>query len=682
MLNRVVVPCVLLFSLVLSACGGGGGGGGGLKLRFLLNALSATYYDWDIPDAGGVLVDVDARVTGSTGAPQIFVLFTDNNGTFDLSAPANFFPINSNTFRAQLPLAAGITTGTHSGTLETRLCSDINCANVLTSDTLSYSVQVRPNPTLTFAPAGSLVGKALVASAGDPTVAGFTMPTFSFAGAVQVPIEYREFIYVNYDDPDDRLTLTGGDGGGADYVYLDDVPQNGSVQLNYNLAANLPAGVYTGVLNFQLCRDAGCQMKFSGTSSLPYTLAVAADNMTTLDPAAGAPEWQTTAGNPQHTSYVPMAVDAAAFAPRWVSRVGRTAGNTDFGTDLVTVGGRVVVAQKTAADLQALFALDETDGSLSWQKEFSDGGFPSPMLVANGSLYVRTGATGVDTRFYGLDPATGAELFAPVHAVHGPSGRTPVALDGNVLFKDAVVDPNTGTREEYNLYAGDTGALLTVPSCLRDVEMAQKKPSGFLAMTLAPATRGSKAYIASGAGIEVVDFGVAQSCTHLNMGSDVYSDLALGPTDHPLYNTCYSFGNSSPDTLFNVEPATLEHWVAQSSGTGACSPGRFAVSGNTVYLINPTGGIDARSEATGALLWTASLAGLEAGLGQVVATDNMLFVKGSRLHAIDTATHKVVWSLGQVGGYLSLSPSGVLYLVNREGNAFNTQWTLVAINVR
>jgi outer membrane protein assembly factor BamB len=91
-------------------------------------------------------------------------------------------------------------------------------------------------------------------------------------------------------------------------------------------------------------------------------------------------------------------------------------------------------------------------------------------------------------------------------------------------------------------------------------------------------------------------------------------------------------------------------------------PVLYGVTDNAVLAVD---------RATGKTLWSMPSPVRAAMSHSILATRNLLFVSGytqtgAGTYAIDIATRKVVWSILE-GGWLSLSPNGVLYITPPEG---------------
>lgn len=674
MLKRLA-PVALL---IVAGCGGGGGGGSAapepLRLHFSQNPLSGTYYQWDIsPSDPPAILPVGVSVTGSTTATTFYLFITDLNATFR-SGQIDYIQTGPSSFHVDLPLVDSLALGAHNGTLNAKVCSDPGCADVLLTQDQAYRVTVRQNPTLTISSTAPLVGKALAANAGDPVVAGFHVPTLTFQGVNQLPAEFRSPIYLRSADPAGRVAIRPWVGS-VPWAFLESIPVGGTFQRDFMTTAQPGAGNYAGTLTFQVCRDPDCNDVFSGISTLDYQLSVAASNPTALTPVAGAPDWTTEYGNPARTSYVPITVDTNAFAPRWLSAVARSVAY-NYSTDVLTSGDRVFVTREgDQAESTNLYALNESDGSIAWQKTYP-GGTLSPMLVNNGKVYLETAVYNTDAILRAHAAADGTDLFAQQTTSHY-AGSPLVALGSNLLIADRVDGPN-GYMQHFNRYDGETGALLGQPSCLQPTEWQAANNNGYAMHTRVP-TAGEVAYFQMASGLEIVDFGAGQSCTNRAFGNlaAFATAAALGPSGHLVYTQAHC----SSDVLVSKDTLSFAGWQV---GTSNCVTHNAAIAGGVVYAMDGDS-LTARNETTGALLWQVELFhsfGVRGG--SVLVTDNMALVLAGRVFAVDLATKKVVWTLSPLSlpyGAWALSSSGVLYLIDRPGYP-STAWSLVAVNLR
>jgi outer membrane protein assembly factor BamB len=111
------------------------------------------------------------------------------------------------------------------------------------------------------------------------------------------------------------------------------------------------------------------------------------------------------------------------------------------------------------------------------------------------------------------------------------------------------------------------------------------------------------------------------------------------------------------------------------SVTGSVT-GQPAYGNGTLYVLNANGTVlEARAPADGKLQWTSESLGSNF-FTRVIVTRNLAFVScESRTVAIDLGTHNAVWSY-PLGGDLSISSNGVLYILGANGGA------LAAVNLQ
>jgi len=104
--------------------------------------------------------------------------------------------------------------------------------------------------------------------------------------------------------------------------------------------------------------------------------------------------------------------------------------------------------------------------------------------------------------------------------------------------------------------------------------------------------------------------------------------------------------------------------------------GQPAFGNGTVYVLNANGTVlEARSPTDGKLQWTSESLG-SGFYTRVIVTRNVAFVSSdTRTLAIDLATRKIVWNY-PLGGDLSISANGVLYILGTTGGA------LAAVNLQ
>ena len=154
--------------------------------------------------------------------------------------------------------------------------------------------------------------------------------------------------------------------------------------------------------------------------------------------------------------------------------------------------------------------------------------------------------------------------------------------------------------------------------------------------------------------------------------ADAHSVLLLNqrlPTSFPVDNSLTLVDTDSRQVRWSVNGQfTTQPVVAQ----GVLYVGNHA-----------TASLEARSLATGAVLWSWPLSAVkeERFGGDLIVTNKLLFIAGQKgTYSLDLASQKTVWSF-RIAGTLALSRNGVLYIrsVSDNGNGMSR---VTAINLR
>ena len=122
---------------------------------------------------------------------------------------------------------------------------------------------------------------------------------------------------------------------------------------------------------------------------------------------AGASEqWAMYQGNHSHTGFIPVSLDPAKFALRWVRNFGYRL------SQVTPAGGRAFVCTDGN-----LYALDPSSGQDVWSADFRSF-FPStnPVSAASpgysdGKIYIEAAASGAGAVLIAYNAATGALVF-------------------------------------------------------------------------------------------------------------------------------------------------------------------------------------------------------------------------------------------------------------------------------
>jgi outer membrane protein assembly factor BamB len=663
--------------LILTGCGGGGGGGDGptppsglpLTVTVSQNPIAASVTQIDLPTS----ISVSASVQGTTSASTIHVIIVDAAGTFT-GAPS-IGRSGPTQYQAELTLADQLTIGVHSGNLQISVCSDPQCANVLGRTTAPYAITITENPVLTGT--WSHASVALAAVQGDEQV---------FWPVVLNTPTTRYIPYARFSDPGNVIRV----GDGSQTI----VAGWGTKDIALTVSPDAAPGTYSGNLEMAYCRDVACNKMYRGVTRLPYTVRV--HSMTDAKPLAalpGAPDWHTVQGSSGHTGYVPVTLNPANFSPRWLWRSpDRT--NIPEVLEPVTSAGKVFTIAAPSATFRitpVLFALDEATGAVAWQQPIPDPntdpttfglGPLIPPAVAGDNVYVVRTVSSFATqegRFAAFRVADGTSPFSPQNFPERP------AEFGDYIFDR--FSAITWSRPTYMTPRGGAMLLAVDHSGGRSFvaldQVTGARTAEWESCALAPIHSqfsGSIAVGENGSSYIATDGGLLMLDTCESIASAVSVNDGMGPAVVPGTSDVIAVGRGN---LTNFDTAARQvKWAAPATQADVFI-GSPAIAGATVYVQN-SGQVrlEARRETDGEVLWTwqAPWSDDSSFLGNVIATQNLVFVSTrKRVYAIDTTTHEAAW-IYPYPGKLAISANGILYV--RRGAAPAIGEALVAINLQ
>jgi outer membrane protein assembly factor BamB len=451
--------------------------------------------------------------------------------------------------------------------------------------------------------------------------------------------------------------------------------------INASTSSSIAAGHYTGQLSINVCSDAACAIAVRGSPvKVPYDITVSPDPLA-LSAWPGVADWSTYQGNAGHTGYVPVTLNPASFALRWIW------GTPDVAISPVTVvNGQIYLTTSG----KRLNILKEYDATLGWSFNAPSSTGVGQPAVANGKAFsVDSG----NQLMYDLNASDGALLFTDTFPIasdpnSGPyyirvptisNGRVFVnAADGGMTAFDTLSGNKIFTSSVWGNPAADANNVY--------VHSGSFSNSHFVSASLKvidPMTGNVKASIA--------DTNTYQSIPC----------LYHGPGSFAPPPTCFSFDFSGapvlgaagsvfvmtvpPNSMAGFSPPYTRNLSNFNVGAGAQAwsiSGRYgehpAYANGVIYVATNTSpvGLEAHSETDGSLLWSWTPGSAsETSVGSdVLLTDNLVFVSTNlATYALDLTTHQPVWSYPQAGS-LALSANGILYIDNGH--------QLFAINVK
>lgn len=422
------------------------------------------------------------------------------------------------------------------------------------------------------------------------------------------------------------------------------------------LADTIKPGAHQSQVEVRLCEDdpLTCAKPIEGSPwFLPLNVEVKPG--TNLTPVAGAKAaWLPVWGDAARTRYVPGHLDPAKFSQRWRVQTGW------IDTFMVADGTAVFNSGGGFA------AIRESDGAKLWSVNpplFESFGRPA---IANGKVFAKNFSTSV----LAYDQKTGALNHKTdlLPSVYGSREKpVPLAYDGALYLpredqgnSDGVSTAHLSKLDATNGQVKWSKSIIGVDVLAygQNIYAIGRRKTGGTMIEVLRATDGQSRQM-----------GLASSCDNPIIGP-----LAGRPV---VYMLCVSQGGQ----LHAYDGDTGKPVWSVALG-GSYGSRELALAGNTLYVVDAEGRLEARSTADGKLNWSVNLK--QNGATTVYArgiavTDNMVFVATDyKVLAIDMNSQQVVWNY-PIGGAISLSPSGILYIHQTLPRAENE---LIAINLR
>jgi sugar lactone lactonase YvrE len=245
---------ILLLQIAgLAACGGGDGDNGGsqpppLSLQVSPTHFSATFYPNQLP----AVAKFYAVVAGETSSPIIYVLILDAGGAFT-SGQASVETLGIQNYAAYLPTRADLQIGTHAGTLQIRVCGDLNCQSLLGQSSVAYTITIEKPVLLSLT--DPLKASAMQEGGGNVALSA------TIQGA-----RTDQPVYAKLEAPASPFST-------ATPVVLSHSVFSGEFEGSIATLANLADVTHAGNLAIRVCADADCQLEY-GQRSVPYSLQV------------------------------------------------------------------------------------------------------------------------------------------------------------------------------------------------------------------------------------------------------------------------------------------------------------------------------------------------------------------------------------------------------------------------
>lgn len=646
----------LLATMGLVACGGGGGDSGNsdtsqVNLTFVPGTLSAK----QLVGASGLLQVVATADRDVSGVINVGVVF-DRAGVFDPNTVV-IIPSGRSTTARLNTLSIGAP-GIHSGTIEVRLCRDAPqiCASPIPGSPwkLPYQITVvAPTVEISTASisqdcyAAECPSVPIAVSIVNPQIGSFVTP----------------YYFVGAQDSAGIFNVTGCI---TNFVSVSVV---GQCSMTAQVRSDVPAGSYAGTLNVTLGTDSTTVTGMQVT--VPYSVTVRpASNPTPLARLPVATEWTQEQGNAQHTGYVPITLAPTKFTRRWrwenFSR--DPSGNTAI--SLVTDSDRVFYADLTLSSSGTKYglgavALSEETGQESTISSVAGWAVNSNLTTHGGHLIFTGQVPGYFVKslyiLNSTDDGVAFSYWLPTPGGQPETNRSITVVDDKVYGEAGVFSAFDGA-----------GISSGVPVTFQPFAMTNSFSYGFRpAEFIGVPTSGSGAFSVSDQNVTGWEIPILGGLNN----AIVFMSPNLTPTSDGAFSTAMAHLKS-----YNLTTKAVS-WDIAAQSNNAYTP---AVANGVVYFVNGNS-LEARSEISGALLWSWSPAGgaLPSIRSNIVVTNNLIFVGTTdSIYAIDASSHQTVWtdslssvgypSNNTVGSSLAISPNGILYVGTRLGViAFN-----------
>lgn len=346
-----------------------------------------------------------------------------------------------------------------------------------------------------------------------------------------------------------------------------------------------------------------------------------------------AVEWSTYQGNAGHTGYVPVTVDAGAIQERWV--VTPFAGGRLH--PVATSPGAVYVSSTS----QRLAALDPATGTARWTAaSFAVDGLDAP-AYGDGKVFVQTQGHG-NSFLWAFDAATGDLRFRSAYGNQWSSYYAPVVVGGAVYMAGG--------------YYGGAYSFAAADGAERWFRALNQYDAW------SPAVRDGRVYAYTGSySPEVTVMNAVTGAVEFSIPDPAFEWRGWSMDLAPALGDANNLLATNGGRLISFDLAGQRiGWQHTGGFTGSVS-----VGGGHVYVV-ANGHVEVRRESDGGLVgpWVPPTGRVE---GPVLVTSNLLFAStASTTYAVDLATRRQVWSY-PMGGALSLSAEGVLYIAQREG---------------
>lgn len=449
-------------------------------------------------------------------------------------------------------------------------------------------------------------------------------------------------VYALRSTPVDHIALTGWAAGGGLYA-------GQSTQLHATLYSSASDTLPTAPVSWSSSDPGKATVdatgKVTGVAAGTATITASSDGKSAkatvtvlarpVSDWSRATDWTTYQGDARHSGYVDATLDPSLFHEKWVA----TPSSAGSYYQPTVGGGRVFVSTNSYFSIQQLIALNISDGSVDWVRDFGPIFGINQSTYDSGTLWITSGGH-EDTYLHALNEADGSLRFQTHFESQWEHWKAPIVVGSYIVTAGGYYGGMYGFARQ----TGEQTFFMTGPQV-----------DGW-----APAALNGLVYAtdyASGPGVRAVNPADG------SISADI-SDTRLSWVTTPVIGSMNDLFTIVSNRLVKVDLGAKQvAWEESGAYVG------IPVVGNGVVYAIGNGTVTARGESDGTLLW--SWAPPPGNSPQTLAlTHNVLFVgvagssgaPGMTL-AVDLASHLTVWSYPMVGD-LALSRQGVLFVTS------------------
>ena len=399
------------------------------------------------------------------------------------------------------------------------------------------------------------------------------------------------------------------------------------------------ASIESGILTIAQSGCAGSDIELSASYTLDGETRDDSISIQCVDPAVGGLDdsWETYQGDERHTGYVPISLEPSSFTLQWKRQIasGRTL------NPVTAADGKVFVSAKLRfTEGKGLFVLDSRDGQTLWSKDFGSVNSVNPPAYGYGNVYIQTGDHSDNTHLWAFDADTGEQSFKVPHSAQWESYYAPTIYEGEVYVNGGYY----GGMYAFNAFTGSSNWFVDLPQYDEYTPAVDDNYTYAYVGEYAPA-------------LYVIDRQTGKEAFRIadpNFDWRGWSmDLApvLGAQNDVLVihnNRLIKFDLEARRIAFEL----TDGFVGQPS-----------VAKQVIYAIN-NGGVEARGETDGALLWRWAPEAGNATEHVIVTDTHVLAHTETHTFAIDVLSGVEDWSYPEAGS-MALG-NDALYIVTGD----------------